>query len=156
MKKHFVVLTLFILLFNTGAAWAGEDPGGGAEPPYFTGPNAAIASLEEQLPLVHVLAYNDHATFWQGKKTPTITPVQGEPVTFDTSRTADRHASWAGAGLVVSSTVDYSLQVDVYQFPYGWGYSITCEFYYDGDLYRTVRTYNQTAIPGGHAWQIVN
>lgn len=149
-----VVSFLIVLLFVPSlVAYAGEDEGGGApDLPNF--PNAAIDALATQLPLVHALYFYEHSRFWQGLKTPATTPTQGESIAPDLSLAADGDDSWADVGIVLSDTVDYSLSVGVVQFEDGWGYTIACEFYYQEQLWRTVRTYNQDNMVG-HGWMIV-
>lgn len=63
--------------------------------------------------------------YWQGIKTPALTPLAGAPVAPDlTLRPTDQAESWAAAGVPLPAQVEASIRVDVYQGPGGWGYVI--------------------------------
>lgn len=63
--------------------------------------------------------------YFQGLRTHNILPADGNKIAPDkTKKPADQGENWADIGIVLPSSMELAVQVDVYEGPRGWGYVV--------------------------------
>lgn len=83
--------------------------------------------------------------FWQGARTHTVTPADGNATAPDLTRKAGDFEDWQTFGAQLPASVECAFQVDTYSGPSGDGYTVTVFVVVNGE------TWTRTATVGADA-----
>jgi hypothetical protein len=91
--------------------------------------------------------------YFQGLRTPVLTPVDGgERVPDSTRKPTDQAQSWADAGFSLPATMPMSLEIHTYDGPGGKGYVAVVEVEFNGRIWRRAQQHGAETWRS-HGWR---